>query len=71
MWFVPQPGISEMLLYKNCSILDDADAGIEISCFQLAQLSGNFFFVSCDEIRYSFQNVLLEGTQNDGQWQKQ
>jgi hypothetical protein len=33
MWFIPQPHISEMLLYENHSILDAADAEIEISSF--------------------------------------
>jgi hypothetical protein len=31
--FVPQPGISEMLLSENHIILVDADAEIEISSF--------------------------------------
>jgi hypothetical protein len=59
-----------MLSYENFSMLDDADAENEISSFYLTQLSGNFF-ISCDEIRYGFQNIVLEETQNNGQWQKQ
>jgi hypothetical protein len=58
-----------MLSYENCSMLDDADAETEISSFYFTQLSGNFF-ISCDQIRYSFQNIVLEKTQNYGQWQK-
>jgi hypothetical protein len=68
---VPPPGTSEMQIYENLSMLYDADPVTEISCFKLAQLSRNFFITSDDEIRYSFQNVVLEKTESNGHCLKQ
>jgi hypothetical protein len=43
---------------------------LRLALSNLPHLSGNFC-ISYDEIRYSFQNVVLEETENNWQWQKQ